>query len=68
MMISYESMILIMWGILMVTKHELLSEMTSKNPMIPYTLGTLYISIIFSTAIYIIYIVLKIIKETLCKE
>ena len=65
MMISYESMILIMWGILMVTKHELLSEMTSKNPMIPYMLGTLYISIIFSTAIYIIYIVLKIIKETL---
>lgn len=56
---KYIPITLIIWVILMATNYNLLSEMTSKNPMIPYMIGTLYISITISMTICIICNLLK---------
>ena len=68
MMKKYIPITLIIWVIVMATKYDLLLEMTSKNPMIPYMIGTLYISIIISMTICVIYDFLKLIINIFKEE
>ena len=49
---------LFIWIVLMIIKHELLFEMISENPMIPYMIGTFCIAWFYSLLIELIVMII----------